>query len=82
MIIKKMKMAILLLSRLNEEELKSIAQNGNGLYQLFTTTDEVANNIQKKLSGLGQTTLTDTAFATYKHYFWYFLLARFINTNY
>jgi Ca-activated chloride channel family protein len=69
----------IIISRLNEEVLKSIAQNGNGLYQLFTTTDEVAGNIQKKLSGLGQTALTDTAFATYyKHYFWYFLLAALI----
>ena len=63
------------ISRLNEEVLQSIAKNGNGLYQLFTTTDEVAGNIKKQLSGLGQTTLTDTAFAIYKHYFWYFLLA-------
>jgi len=66
------------ISRLNEDELKSIAQNGNGLYQLFTTTDEVANNLQQKLSGLGQTTLTDTAFANYKYYFWYFLLGALI----
>jgi Ca-activated chloride channel family protein len=64
-----------IISRLNEDELKSIAQNGNGLYQLFTSTNEVADNLQKKLSGLGQTTLTDTAFANYKYYFWYFLLA-------
>ncbi len=67
-----------IISRLNEEVLKSIAQNGNGLYQLFTTTNEVAGNIQNKLSGLGQTALTDTAFATYKNYFWYFLLAALI----
>lgn len=66
------------ISKLNEDELKSIAQNGNGLYQLFTTTDEVVNNLQKKLSGLGQTTLTDKAFANYKYYFWYFLLAALI----
>jgi Ca-activated chloride channel family protein len=62
------------ISRLNEEELRTIAQNGNGLYQLFSTTDEVSNNIQRKLAGLGQTTLTDNAFATYDHYFWCFLL--------
>jgi Ca-activated chloride channel family protein len=66
------------ITRLNEEELKNIAQNGNGLYQLFTTTDEVSNNLQKKLAGLGQTTLTDNAFATYEHYFWYFLLLALI----
>jgi Ca-activated chloride channel family protein len=66
------------ISKLNEDELKGIAQNGNGLYQLFTTTDEVSNNIQKKLSGLGHTTLTENAFATYEHYFWYFLVAALI----
>jgi len=66
------------ITRLNEDELKSIAQNGNGLYQLFTSTDEVSDNIQKKLSGLGQTTIRDNAFATYKHYFIYFLLAALI----
>ncbi len=64
-----------IISKLNEDELKSIAKNGNGLYQLFTTTDEVAGSLQKKLSGLGQTTLTDAAFANYKYYFWYFLVA-------
>ena len=67
------------ISRLNEEELKTIAQNGNGLYQLFSTTDEVSNNIQKKLAGLGQTTLTDNAFATYDHYFWYFLIGALLS---
>ncbi len=63
------------ITRLNEAELKTIAQNGNGLYQLFTTTDEVADNIQRKLSGLGQTTVSEKAFPNYKNYFWYFLAA-------
>lgn len=63
----------LVISKLNEDELKSMAQNTNGLYQLFTTTDEVVGNLQKKLSGIEQTTLTDTAFENYKHYFPYFL---------
>lgn len=66
------------LSKLNEVILKEIAQNANGLYQLFTTTDEVVNNLQKQLSGLGQTTLSDTAFATYAYYFIYFLWAALI----
>ncbi|MDQ6757484.1 MAG: VWA domain-containing protein [Bacteroidota bacterium] len=66
------------ISKLNEEELKTIAQNGNGLYQLFTSADEAADNIQNKLSSIGQTSLTDTYFVVYKYYFWYFLLAAFI----
>ena len=66
------------ISKLNEEELKSIAQNGNGLYQLFSSADEVADNLHKKLMTIGQTTLTGSSFGVYKNYFWYFLLAAFI----
>ena len=65
-------------SKLNEEELKSIAQNGNGLYQLFSGADEAADNLQRKLSTIGQTTLTGSSFGVYKNYFWYFLVAAFI----
>ena len=66
------------ISRLNEEELKAIAQNGNGLYQLFTSADEVADNVQNKLMTIGQTALTGSSFGVFKNYFWYFLLAAFI----
>ncbi len=63
------------ITKLNEEELKDIASKGNGLYQLYTNTDQVAGNIQNKLSSLGETTLVDSTFANYKTYFIYFLLA-------
>ena len=66
------------ITKLNEEELKTIAQNGNGLYQLFSSSDEVADNLHKKLMTIGQTTLTGSSFGVYKNYFWYFLLAAFI----
>ncbi len=66
------------ISKLNEEELKSIAQSGNGLYQLFSSADEVADNLHNKLMTIGQTTLTGSSFGVYKNYFWYFLLAAFI----
>ncbi|MEO7291911.1 MAG: VWA domain-containing protein, partial [Ginsengibacter sp.] len=65
-------------TKLNEEELKSIAQNGNGLYQLFTSADEVADNVNNKLSTIGQTTLTGSSFGVFKNYFWYFLIAAFV----
>lgn len=65
------------ITKLNEQELRTIAQNGNGIYQLFTTTEQVAGNLQRKLSGMGQTTITETSFVTYENYFWYFLLAAF-----
>ena len=63
------------ITRLNEEELKEIALNGKGLYQLYTNTDQVAGNIQNKLSSIGETTLVDSTFANYKTYFIYFLIA-------
>jgi Ca-activated chloride channel family protein len=66
------------ISRLNEEELKLIAQKGNGLYQLFTGADAVAENIDRKLMTIGQTTLTGSSFGVFQNYFWYFLLAALV----
>ena len=66
------------ITKLNEEELSNIAKNGNGLYQLYTSTNEVANNIKNKLSGIGQGTISDSSFNTFKQYFQYFLAAAFL----
>ncbi len=66
------------ISKVNEEVLKSIAQNGNGLYQLFSSADLVAYNLNNKLKTIGQTTLTGSSFGVFKNYFGYFLLAAFI----
>jgi Ca-activated chloride channel family protein len=66
------------ISKLDEDELKKIAQNGKGLYQLFSSADEVAGNIEQQLSGIGQTTLTDTSLINFENYYWYFLIAAFI----
>jgi Ca-activated chloride channel family protein len=68
----------IVITKLNEEELGNIAKNGNGLYQLYTSTNEVANNIKNKLSGIGQTTISDSSFNTFKQYFPYFLGAAFL----
>jgi len=61
------------ITKLNEEELGNIAKNGNGLYQLYTSTNEVANNIRNKLSEMGTSTIGGTSFDTFKQYFQYFL---------
>lgn len=63
------------ITKLNEDELKQIAEAGNGLYQLYTNTDQVAGNIQNQLSSIGETTLVDSSFANYKTFFNYFLMA-------
>ncbi|MEO6949640.1 MAG: VWA domain-containing protein [Ginsengibacter sp.] len=66
-------------TKLNEEELMNIAKAGNGLYQLYTTSDEVANKLNTKLSGIGKDTMvSDSSYASFKEYFQYFLGAAFI----
>jgi tetratricopeptide (TPR) repeat protein len=67
----------IVITKLNQEELSNIAKNGNGLYQLYTSTNEVANNIKEKLSGIGQSTISDNSFDAFKQYFQYFLGAAF-----
>ncbi len=57
------------ITKLNEEELKSIAINGNGLYQRFTNTDEVVNNLDKQLSGLGQRAISENSLVNYYNFF-------------
>ena len=64
-----------IISKLNEQELKEIASEGKGIYQLFTNPDQVASTLQKQLSSMGETTLVDTSFVNYQTYFIYFLLA-------
>ncbi len=68
----------IVITKLNEDELVNIAKNGNGLYQLYTTTNEVAGNIKNKLSGIGQSTISDSSFSSFKQYFQYFLVAAFL----
>ena len=56
-------------TKLNEAALKDIAVNGGGLYQLFTTADEVAAGIEKQLEGMGQRGITENSMLTYQNYF-------------
>lgn len=57
------------ITKLNEEELKNIATNGNGLYQLFTNTDEVVDNIDKQLKGMGQRAISENSLVNYYNFF-------------
>lgn len=61
------------ISRLNEKELSEIAKTGNGIYQLFTSSEEVATRLQLRLANIGETTIVDSSTADYEYYFFYFL---------
>jgi tetratricopeptide (TPR) repeat protein len=63
-----------IITKLNQEELSNIAKNGHGLYQLYSTTNEVANNIKSQLSGIGkEASVSDSSFKAFKQYFQYLL---------
>ncbi|MDP4285850.1 MAG: VWA domain-containing protein [Bacteroidota bacterium] len=69
----------MVISKLNQEELSDIAKAGNGIYQLYTNTEEVAGNIKKRLAGMGkQTSLSDSSYVSFEQYFQYILAAAFI----
>ena len=63
---------------MTEEELKTIAQYGNGLYQLFSSAAATAANVHNKLMTIGQTTRTGSSFGLFKSCFWYVLISAFV----
>ena len=63
------------ITKLNEEELKKIAEKGNGTYRLFTGTDDLVTDLDKQLGSLDQRTVTEDSLVNYKNYFPYFLAA-------
>ncbi|MEO7446498.1 MAG: VWA domain-containing protein, partial [Ferruginibacter sp.] len=60
-------------SRLNEAELMSIAQKGNGKYQLFQSTDGVVSNLYGQLSSMDQRAVKDDSLINYQSFFQAFL---------
>lgn len=62
-------------SKLNEDELKSIAAYGRGTYSLLRNTDDVANKLVGELDGMEQKSLGAVVFTDYNSYFQYFLIA-------
>ena len=56
-------------TKLNEEELKSIASKGNGIYQLYTNTDEVVATLEARLSTMDQRTVTEDSLINYESFF-------------
>jgi len=67
------------ISKLNEKELSDIAKAANGVYQLYTNTDAVSENVKKQLSNIGkETTISDTSYSSFKQYFQYFLVVAFL----
>ncbi|MBK7882847.1 MAG: VWA domain-containing protein [Chitinophagaceae bacterium] len=62
------------ITKLNEKELSALAKKGNGLYQLYSNTDEVVSKLADQLNNMDQKVYTSNSSANYKSYFQFFLL--------
>ena len=62
------------ITRLNEDGLKDIAEKGNGIYQLFTNADELVSKLAAQLGSMDQRTVTENSLVNYRHFFPYFLM--------
>jgi Ca-activated chloride channel family protein len=65
-------------SKLNEDELRSIASAGRGTYSLLRNTDDVASKLVSEIDGMEQKSLGAVVFSSYTSYFQYFLAVAFI----
>jgi len=62
-----------ILTKLNEEELQSIAEAGQGIYRRLGNSDAVADAVARQISSTEQRSFGDTIFTDYASYFQYFL---------
>ena len=59
----------IVITRLNEEELRDIATKGNGIYQLFKNADEAVATLDARMSTMDQRTVTEDSLINYKNFF-------------
>ena len=71
--IKKDNQGNVVVTKLNEEELRNIAAKGNGIYQFFTDPEEIITRITSQLEGMGQRAVTEDSQTDYINLFPYFL---------
>ncbi|RYY69274.1 MAG: VWA domain-containing protein [Chitinophagaceae bacterium] len=61
------------ISKLNENALRSIAQNGNGGYMLYNNTEGVASTIASQLATMDQRAVKDDSLTNYQSFYQWFL---------
>jgi len=66
------------ISKLNEDELRSLATAGHGTYNLLQNTDEVAEKLTTSLESMEQKSLGSVVYTDFTSYFQYFLAAGLI----
>jgi len=66
------------ISKLNEDELKSIAENTNGAYIHLEGSDEAVEAVKKQLSQIETKAFGDVSLMNFKTYYWWFAGAMLI----
>ena len=67
-----------IVSKLNEAELKQLAQQTKGVYIHLADADAAADRLVQQLNTINQTSVSDTSFMSYKNYFQWFLAAALV----
>lgn len=65
-------MGNIVISRLNEDELKQIAEKTNGIYVHFESGDQAINELMQQLSQVEKKTFTDVSLLNYTTYYMWF----------
>jgi Ca-activated chloride channel family protein len=67
------------ITKLNEESLRNIAKAGNGMYQLYSNSDDIAKNLKDKFSTIEEDSIiSDASYGSFIQYFQYFLGIAFL----
>jgi Ca-activated chloride channel family protein len=65
-------MGNIVISKLNEDELKQIAEKTNGIYVHFESSDQTINELMHQLSQVEKKTFTDVSLLNYTTYYMWF----------
>ncbi len=65
-------MGNIVISKLNEDELKQIAEKTNGIYVHFESSDQTINELMRQLSQVERKTFTDVSLLNYTTYYMWF----------
>ncbi|MEO5562597.1 MAG: VWA domain-containing protein [Chitinophagaceae bacterium] len=66
------------ISKLNEEGLKQIAENTNGIYIRLQDSDEAVKQLVQQFSGIESKAYGDVSLMNFQTYYWWFAAAMFI----
>jgi len=65
-------------SKLNENELKQIAESTNGVYIHLQDSDEAVNQLKQQFSGIEKKAYGDVSLMNFQTYYWWFAAAMFL----